>query len=370
VDDNGVVTAKRTGTAKITVYSRKSSRVKAEITIVVGDESTPRTLALNVTELFLGEDDTQTLTPVVTPATASRKASWTSSNRSVATVSSDGTVRAVGQGTAVITCATATGNLTATCTVTVFDTTLTRVIPARTTDIAGIAGNMAKIEAIRRSAVNQIVLLQKNRKITSSEAALRREIIDRAFEMQAFPWMTLNTQEYWSKAYAYKRYLPGNVYYGLPYIQTSSRGSYLNRRYNVAKAVNEGRYYSSGRGYYILNQSKLLENMYVGNDCSAFASISMFGTDHPASYLNTVAIAASNYYNTMNSYADLRPGDILVKSGNHVIVFLYYTNTAKTEMMIIEQGGDGNTVICSLYNPTWFSSRGYIARRRVGFAIN
>ena len=35
-----------------------------------------------------------------------------------------------------------------------------------------------------------------------------------------------------------------------------------------------------------------------------------------------------------------------------------------------KQGGDGSTVICSLYNPSWFSSRGYIARRRVGFAIN
>ena len=67
--------------------------------------------------------------------------------------------------------------------------------------------------------------------------------------------------------------IPGNVYYGLPYIQTSSRGSYLNRRYNVEKALNEGRYYSSGKGYYLLNQQKLLEDMYVGNDCSAFVSM-------------------------------------------------------------------------------------------------
>ncbi|MBO4884499.1 MAG: Ig-like domain-containing protein [Clostridia bacterium] len=370
VSDDGVVTARRTGTVKITVQSKKNSHVKAEITLVVCDETTPLTLSLSSSELFLGQDDTAALSPVVTPATASTKVSWASSNRSVAKVSSNGTVRAVGQGMAVITCATATGNLTATCTVTVFDTTLTRVIPARTTNIAGISGNMAKIEAIRRSAVNQVTLLQKNRRITNSEAVLRREIINRAFEMQAFPWMTLNTQEYWSKAYAYKRYMPGNVYYGLPYIQTSSTGSYLNRRYNVAKALAEGRYYSSGKGYYLLNQNKLLEKMYVGNDCSAFVSMSMFGTDHVASYLNTTAIAKSNYYNTINSYADLRPGDILVKGGDHVILFLYYTNAARTEMMIIEQGGDGNTVICSLYNPSWFSSRGYVPRRRVGFATN
>jgi len=370
VSADGVVTTKKIGTVTITVTSKKNSRVRSQITLIVGDASTPRSLALASAEVFLGEQDTTTLTPIVTPETASRKVNWSSSNRNVATVAADGTVRAVGQGAATITCTTATGGLTATCTVTVFNTTLTRLIPARTTDIAGIPANMAKIEAIRRSAVNQVALLQKNNKITGSEAALRREIIGRAFEMQAFPWMTLNIQEYWTKAYAYKRYLPNTVYYGLPYIQTSSKGSYLNRRYNVEKALSEGRYYSSGKGYYLLNQSKLLEDMYVGNDCSAFASMSMFGTNHLASYLNTTAIAASNYYSTMNTYADLRPGDILVKGGDHVIMFLYYTNTAKTEMMIIEQGGDGSTVICSLYNPNWFSSRGYIARRRAGFSMS
>ena len=370
VSADGVVTGKKVGTVKITATSKKNSRVRAEITLVVADASTPRTLALNTTETFLGEQDTITLSPIVTPETASRRVSWSSSNRAVATVSPDGTVRGIKAGTATISCTTAAGNLTATCVVTVYDTSLTRVVPARTTNIAGISANMAKIEAVRRSAVNQVVILQRTGRITSGEAALRREIVDRAFEMQAFPWMTLHTQEYWTKAYAYKRYLPGNVYYGLPYIQTASSGSYQNRRYNVAKALSEGRYYSSGKGYYLLNQEKLLEGMYVGNDCSAFASISMFGLDHVASFLNTTAIAKSNYYATLSSYADLRPGDILIRSGEHVVVFLYYTNTAKTEMMIIEQGGDGSTVICSLYNPNWFASRGYVPRRRTGFKMN
>ena len=165
--------------------------------------------------------------------------------------------------------------------------------------------------------------------------------------------------------------MPNTVYYGLPYIQTAASGSYQNRRYNVEKAVAEGRYYSSGKGYYWLNQSQLLENMFVGCDCSSFVSMSQFGTNHTASYLNTTAIYKSTYYNTVNNgYANLRTGDLLVKSGDHTLLFLYYTNTAKTEMMVIEQGGDGSTVICSLYNPTYFSSKGYIVRRRNGFNMN
>ena len=371
VDSNGVVTAKKTGTVRITVYSKKKSTVSASITLTVADASTPRAISLPNPQIFLGENDSTTLVPTVSPANASRAVTWKSSNTNVATIGADGTVRARGVGSTVITCTTAVGGLSASCTVTVYNTTLTRVVPARTTSTSGIVENMAKIEAIRRSADSQITILQKSGKITSAEAALRHDVINRAFEMQAFPWMTKSTQEYWSKAYAYKRYVPNTVYYGLPYIQTAASGSYQNRRYNVDKAVAEGRYYSSGRGYYWLNQSKLLEKMYVGCDCSSFVSMSQFGTKHTASYLNTTAIYKSTYYNTVNNgYANLRTGDLLVKSGDHTLLFLYYTNTARTEMMVIEQGGDGSTVICSLYNPTYFSSKGYIVRRRNGFNMN
>ena len=371
VDSNGVVTAKKTGTVRITVYSKKKSTVSASITLTVADATTPRAISLPNPQIFLGENDSTTLVPTVSPANASRAVTWKSSNTNVATIGADGTVRARGVGSTVITCTTAVGGLSASCTVTVYNTTLTRVIPARTTNTSGIVENMAKIEAVRRSADSQITILQKSGKITSAEAALRHDVINRAFEMQAFPWMTKSTQEYWSKAYAYKRYVPNTVYYGLPYIQTAASGSYQNRRYNVEKAVAEGRYYSSGKGYYWLNQSKLLENMYVGCDCSSFVSMSQFGTNHTASYLNTTAIYKSTYYNTVNNgYANLRTGDLLVKSGDHTLLFLYYTNTAKTEMMVIEQGGDGSTVICSLYNPNYFSSKGYIVRRRNGFNMN
>ena len=370
VTQDGKLTARREGTATITVKSQKSGAVRATQTIRVYTDSTPRSISMSTASAFVPQEGTQQLTVSVLPASANHQVTWSTSNGSVATVSSSGVVTGRSAGTATITAKTVKGGLTATCQVMVLSTNLSRVIPARTTDIAGIPENMAKIDALRLSALRQIALERASGKYTASEASLRQQIINRAFAMQAFPWMTLNTQEYWTKAYAYKRYLPGYVYYGMPYIQTSSRGSYLNRRYDVTKALSEQRYLDTKRGYYMLNQNNLLEGTYVGNDCSAFVSMSQWGTAHAASYLNTTAIASSTYYRTVGSYANLRPGDFLVKSGSHVVMFLYYTNSSKTKMMIIEQGGNGNTVICSEFDASHFLSQGYVARRRATFSFN
>ena len=370
IDENGLMTAKKAGTATITVKSSKSSSVKATLEIRAYDPSTPTSVTLNASNLYLGEDDQATLIATVKPDNTLKTVKWTSSNSSIVRVGEDGRVTAVKPGTATITCTTVKGELTAKCTVNVLDTTLSVTIPERTTDIGGIAGNLAKIEAIRKSAVNQVLSLAAKGEITSNESSARQGIVNRAFEMQAFPWMTQKVQEYWSKAYAYKRYLPDTVYYGLPYIQTGPSRGYVNRRYNVEKAVSENRYTATGKGYYLLNQDKLLDGMYCGNDCSAFASIAQFGLNHSASFLNTTGIYTSNFYRSFTDYKDLRPGDILVKSGYHVIVFLYYVDSFKTKMMIIEQGGDGSTVICSIYDASWFSSKGYVPRRQIGFAKN
>lgn len=68
---------------------------------------------------FTGTGSSQPLTATVSPSNATNKAvTWSSNNTSVATVSSDGTVKAVGYGTAVITAKTVNG-LTSNCTITV-----------------------------------------------------------------------------------------------------------------------------------------------------------------------------------------------------------------------------------------------------------
>lgn len=77
-------------------------------------------VSLNKTSLsFTGTGASKPLTAAVSPANATNKAvTWSSSNTSVATVSSDGTVKAVGYGTATIT-AKSNNDKTASCTVNV-----------------------------------------------------------------------------------------------------------------------------------------------------------------------------------------------------------------------------------------------------------
>lgn len=365
VDQDGVVTAHAVGTARITLTSLKNSSVKATIPIVVYDEYTPGGVTLSDSMIYMVKGNSQAITASVFPATAPQNVVWSSSDTGVVSIGSDGMITAAGTGTAVIS-ATTTNGLSARCKISVTSEYVATEIPARTTTVAGIAGNMKKIEDIKDSAKNQILNLYIKGKIASAESDTRQQIIDRAFEMQLFPWMTETVQPYWTSEYAYKQYVPGNVYYGLPYIQSNLKGSYANREYNVAKAVSENRYTDSGNGYYLLNRDKLVGGMYVGADCSSFMGIAQYGINHPAAFIRTKYIVTSSYYETVD-FSELRPGDLLVMGKNHTIMFLYWVDQAKTQMMIIEQGGDGNTVICSIKDLSFYSSQGYIARRRVDF---
>ncbi len=72
---------------------------------------------LNLTELTLNIDESETLTATISPANADNKnITWSSSDESIATVE-NGVVTAVGEGTATITVTTEDGGYTATCTV-------------------------------------------------------------------------------------------------------------------------------------------------------------------------------------------------------------------------------------------------------------
>lgn len=91
-------------------------------------------LSLDKTEASLNTGDTLTLKPTVSPAdTTNQKITWTSSDKSVATVK-DGVVTALKAGTATITAKTEDGGFTAVCTITVTE----RTAPS-TTDTANSA---------------------------------------------------------------------------------------------------------------------------------------------------------------------------------------------------------------------------------------
>ena len=116
--ENGKVTAKKSGTATITVTSADNEEIKKTcevkvITPVTDVTMSPKTLTLN-------EGKTGQLTATVAPSNADNKnVTWKSDNEKVATVSSTGKVTAKKAGTATITVTTVDGGKTATCKVTV-----------------------------------------------------------------------------------------------------------------------------------------------------------------------------------------------------------------------------------------------------------
>ena len=118
VSSSGVVTAKAAGTAKITVMTNDGGKT-ASCTVTVLPVAVTG-VTLNKYSLSLYQNDTETLIATVLPANATNKnVTWSSSNSSVASVTSNGIVSALSAGSATITVTTTDGGKTASCSVTV-----------------------------------------------------------------------------------------------------------------------------------------------------------------------------------------------------------------------------------------------------------
>ena len=114
VTSDGTVTAVGRGSATITAKcGRKSATCAVAVTVPISSVS------LNKSTLALEKGNSETLTATVLPAdtTEDKTITWESSDETVATVTSDGTVTAVGGGSATITAR--CGTKSATCAVTV-----------------------------------------------------------------------------------------------------------------------------------------------------------------------------------------------------------------------------------------------------------
>ncbi len=122
VSSTGLVTAKAAGTATITATAQDGSGKKGTCTVTV---TNPTVLVTSVTvspsSATLNVGNTKQLTATIAPSNATNKAvTWSSSNTSVATVSSSGLVTAKAAGTATITATAQDGSgKKGTCTVTV-----------------------------------------------------------------------------------------------------------------------------------------------------------------------------------------------------------------------------------------------------------
>ena len=103
VSSRGVITAKGKGTCTITCTAADGYGTKTSFTITVKEPAI--SIALSETSASLWVDDTKIITATITPTTASNTAiTWSSSDNNVATVSSDGIIKAIGKGTCSITC--------------------------------------------------------------------------------------------------------------------------------------------------------------------------------------------------------------------------------------------------------------------------
>ena len=117
MDDNGIVTAFKEGTAKITCTSEYGNFI-AECTVTV--RIPVSSIVLNTNSISLKKGESYSLSAQVIPENATDKnIIWTSSNSDIAIVK-DGLVTAVNTGEATITAASADGSKTAACAVTVY----------------------------------------------------------------------------------------------------------------------------------------------------------------------------------------------------------------------------------------------------------
>ena len=145
VSSKGVVKAKKKGTAVITAkYGKKKLACKVTVKQPV------KSIKLNKTSATLKKGKSLTLKATISPSSANNKAvTWSSSNKKVATVSSKGVVKAVGNGTATITVKVKDGSgKKATCKITVGTTNTPSNNTPIHTAIIGVKLNLGMINVV------------------------------------------------------------------------------------------------------------------------------------------------------------------------------------------------------------------------------
>ena len=155
VDDNGVVTGIKAGTATITVTTVDGDFAATCAVTVLQQPVTG--ISLDKTSVTLNTTETYTFVATVDPVDASNKSvTWSSSDAAIATVDDKGVLTGIKAGTATITVTTVDGDFTATCAVTVLQpvtgVSLDKTsVTLNTTDTYTLIVNVDPIDASNKS---------------------------------------------------------------------------------------------------------------------------------------------------------------------------------------------------------------------------
>lgn len=127
VDNSGNVTAKSIGTAVITATTKDGKSVDCTVT-VKKKEIAIEYIYLNYGSLSIQKGKSVRITAIIGPdnTTYSKTVKWSSSNESVATVDSDGNVKAIAAGKTTITAETVNGKI-ASCSISVYENPITGI---------------------------------------------------------------------------------------------------------------------------------------------------------------------------------------------------------------------------------------------------
>lgn len=372
VDEDGLVTAVGAGKTVITIKSYRDPSINASLKLTVNDSYRPESIEYQISggaDMMVGEE--RQVQASFLPAAAIQDYTLSSSREDILSIDGN-TIRGVSRGVSVLTIQSAyIPDIKTEINVSVSDESVCLEMPLRRTDRGdkqAIGENLARIDRLKQSTLREIQVLQDAGKILSTEAATRKKIIENAFEMYAFPWTVEKKVYYWEKANSEngaKNFLPGIIYYGLPY----TSGINYNRSYDVKKALERERYIKAeGEDYYVLNRSsKEYITGYAGNDCSAFVALAIWGfTSYNGEAVKTGTLYSDNRLRAFSDPNELRPGDILVRHSSHVVMFLYWADENKTQAVFLQQGGSEkaiNTVNAWVTDIGYYTDNYYRLRR-------
>ena len=325
ITDKGLVTAKATGSAKVTAKSNSDSKIKASCYINVVDRIIPVTgISLTADKNTVEMTRDLTLTATVSPNNATNKSvNWSTSNKNIATVS-DGVVRGVSVGNATITATTVDGGFNATFNVTVTERTsnndawtvmmyvcgsnLESDGGAATTDISEVLSINGQPEDVNILYETGGTTRWYNNNV-NSDKSLDKTKLQR--------WEVRNNQLKWKQDLdlanmAEPDTLESFIKWGVKYYPAEKYALILWNHGGAMQGVCTDDNYSSGWSYdYLMNSEvkQALTNVFSDNTLNITSKFEFIGYDACVMQVQDIAEFNSQFFNYMVASEELENGD-------------------------------------------------------------